>query len=156
MKLKIFTSRFCKKTLTWTWLQVVDLIIASDVSQKQKKTGADILRIETVTPYTGSYNKVVDQGQDEVNRGYCPEIKPLAAGLDQYDRVILGSPVWWYTFAPAMHTFLKSQNWKGKTVYPFATNGGWIGHTFKDFTNACQGADVRPGMNIRFDESTPL
>lgn len=22
----------------------------------QKKTGADILRIETVTPYTGSYN----------------------------------------------------------------------------------------------------
>lgn len=53
-----------------------------------------------------------------------------------------------------MHTFLKSQNWKGKTVYPFATNGGWIGHTFEDFQRACQGADVKKGMNIRFDETT--
>ena len=42
----------------------------------QKKTGADILRIETVVPYDNDYNKVVDQGQSEVNRGYCPEIKP--------------------------------------------------------------------------------
>ena len=53
-----------------------------------------------------------------------------------------------------MHTFLKSQNWNGKTVYPFATNGGWIGHTFKDFKEACVGADVKSGMNIEFDQST--
>ncbi len=31
----------------------------------QKETGADIARIETVVPYEGDYNKVVDQGQDE-------------------------------------------------------------------------------------------
>lgn len=43
---------------------------------------------------------------------------------------------------------------KGKTVYPFATNGGWIGHTFEDFQSVCQGADVKKGMNIRFDETT--
>ena len=53
-----------------------------------------------------------------------------------------------------MHTFLKSQDWSGKTVYPFATNGGWIGHTFKDFSEACKGADVKEGMNIKFDEAT--
>lgn len=120
----------------------------------QKETGADIARIETVVPYEGDYNKVVDQGQDEVNRGYCPEIKPLDVNLADYDTVILGTPVWWYTFAPAMHTFLKSQDWNGKTVYPFATNGGWIGHTFKDFSEACKGADVKEGMNIKFDEAT--
>ena len=68
--------------------------------------------------------------------------------------IILGTPVWWYTFAPAMHTFLKTQDWKGKTIYPFATNGGWIGHTFKDIKDACTGAEVKSGMNIKFDEAT--
>ena len=120
----------------------------------QKKTGADILRIETVVPYDNDYNKVVDQGQSEVNRGCCPEIKPLNIDPGQYDTIILGTPVWWYTFAPAMHTFLKTQDWKGKTIYPFATNGGWIGHTFKDIKDACTGAEVKSGMNIKFDEAT--
>ncbi len=119
-----------------------------------KETGADTLRIETVVPYEGSYNKVVNQGQDEVNAGYCPAIKPLSIDLSKYDTIILGTPVWWYTFAPAMHTFLKSQNWSGKTIYPFATNGGWIGHTFKDFENICTGAEMKSGLNVRFDEAT--
>ena len=35
----------------------------------QKSTGADIARIETVVPYDGDYNSVVNQGQDEVNSG---------------------------------------------------------------------------------------
>lgn len=126
----------------------------SIVDMIQKKIDADVLRIETVVPYGSNYNQVVNQGQDEVNRGYCPKLKPVDINLAQYDTIILGTPVWWYTFAPAMHTFLKSQNWKGKTVYPFATNGGWIGHTFEDFQRACQGADVKKGMNIRFDETT--
>ena len=120
----------------------------------QKETGADVVRIQTVVPYTGSYNQVVNQGQEEVNRGYCPKINPVDVDWSQYDTIILGTPVWWYTFAPAMHTFLKSQDWNGKTVYPFATNGGWIGHTFKDFKNLCKGADVKNGLNVRFDEST--
>ena len=126
----------------------------SIVDMIQRKIDADVLCIETVVPYGSNYNQVVNQGQDEVNRGYCPKIKPVNVNLNQYDTIILGTPVWWYTFAPAMHTFLKSQGWKGKTIYPFATNGGWIGHTFEDFQSACQGADVKRGMNIRFDEAT--
>ena len=43
----------------------------------QKITGADMAQIETVIPYTGSYDDVVQQGQQEVQRGYEPEIKPL-------------------------------------------------------------------------------
>lgn len=117
------------------------------------KIGGDMVRIDTVVPYTGSYNSVVDQGQDEVNRGYCPEIKPLDVNVKDYDTIILGTPVWWYTFAPAMHTFLKAEDLAGKTVYPFATNGGWIGHTFKDIAEACPEAEVKKGVNIRFDES---
>lgn len=118
------------------------------------KTNADVFEIETKIPYTGSYNRIVDQGQDEVNSGFCPEIKKLDVDLSKYDAVFLGSPVWWYTFAPAMHSFLNDYDLSGKKIYPFATNGGWLGHTLKDFSSACFGADVEEGIDIRFDEST--
>lgn len=120
----------------------------------QQETGGDLVQIETVKPYTGSYDSVVNQGQVEVNRGYMPEIKPLNLQLSLYDQIILGSPVWWYTFAPAMKTFLYENDLSGKTVYPFATNGGWIGHTLADFKKACPNSQVQDGLNVRFDENS--
>lgn len=122
----------------------------------QKDTGADIIEIKTVNPYTGSYNDVVDQGQREVNAGFMPEIVKIDVDLAEYDTIILGTPVWWYTFAPAMKTFLNSAELSGKTVYPFATNGGWIGHTFKDFKDTCKGAEVKGGLNVRFNQEKML
>ena len=119
----------------------------------QNKLKCDILEIETVVPYTGSYNSIVEQGQREVNSGYMPEIKTMDIDLNSYDKIILGSPVWWYTFAPAIKTFLNQNNLSSKDIYPFATNGGWIGHTFKDFEKECKGANVHKGLNIRFDEN---
>lgn len=118
----------------------------------QKETGGDIAEIKTVKPYTGSYNDVVAQGKREIDSGFMPEIEALDINIDDYDTIVLGSPVWWYTFAPAMHSFIKENGLSGKNIYPFATNGGWIGHTFKDFEKSCVGADVKKGINIRFDE----
>ena len=115
------------------------------------EAGADLARIETVTPYQGSYNDVVSQGHREVQKGYMPEIKPLNADIDDYDVIAVGTPTWWYTMAPAVHTFLHSQNWKGKTVIPFMTNGGWPGHVIKDMEKECSGADFPLSMKIKFD-----
>ena len=116
-------------------------------------TGADIERIETVKPYTGSYDDVVNQGQQEVNSGYCPEIKPLKADLSKYDVIALGTPTWWYTMAPAMLTFIKNTNFEGKTVIPFQTDGGWPGHTIKDIKKLCKGAETVCDMEIQFDST---
>lgn len=117
---------------------------------------ADIAQLQTVQPYTGSYQDVVQQGQREVNSGFRPKLKPLNVDFRQYDTVILGTPVWWYTFAPAMGSFLDETDLSGKTVYPFATNGGWLGHTFRDFKKSCRGADVRQGLDIRFNAEKRL
>lgn len=117
---------------------------------------ADQIQIRTVKPYTGSYDQVVEQGQREVNSGFLPEIQPVEVDLSQYDTVILGTPVWWYTFAPAMNSFLHSVDLSGKTVFPFATNGGWIGHTFRDFAKGCHGASVQAGLNVRFNEDRQI
>lgn len=117
----------------------------------QKEIGGDMEEIKTVEPYVGDYNTVVDQGKHEVDSGYMPEIEPLSADPSDYDCVALGSPVWWYTFAPAIKTCLNKYSLDGKMIFPFATNGGWIGHIFKDIKKICGNADVRQGINIRFD-----
>ena len=120
----------------------------------EKETGADMLEINTAKPYTGSYNEIVDQGHREINSNFLPELKPFEADFDKYDTIIIGSPVWWYTYAPAMRSFLNKVKLSGKTVYPFATNGGWIGHTFEDFAATLPDCTVEKGLNVYFDEST--
>lgn len=115
------------------------------------KIGGDIEEIETVIPYKGDYDAVVDQGQREVNQGYLPPIKPLGKDLAAYDTIVLGTPVWWYTYAPAVKTFLSENDLSGKTVYPFITNGGWIGHTVKDIEVACPDVSVQGASNIKFN-----
>lgn len=121
--------------------------------QMQKMTGADIVRIDTAKPYTGSYDAIVEQGQREVNRGYQPEIKPLNVNMADYDVIAVGTPTWWYTMAPAVLTFLKSCDWKEKTVIPFQTHGGWPGHTIEDMENACNGATFAFEKAIQFDST---
>lgn len=118
-----------------------------------KRLGGDAAEIETAAPYPADYNEVVDQGQKEVNQGYMPAIKPLVKDPAAYDTVVLGTPVWWYTFAPAVKTFLAQNDLSGKTVYPFITNGGWIGHTVQDIENAIPNAAVKEAVNIRFNGS---
>lgn len=119
----------------------------------QQETGGDIAEIETVKPYTGDYNTVVDQGQREVESGYMPDIKPLSVDIAVYDHIFLGTPVWWYTFAPAVKTFLENFSvfLEGKEIYPFITNGGWIGHTARDIANVCPKSKVGKEINIKFD-----
>ena len=119
----------------------------------QEKLNCDVTEIEMVVPYTGDHDAVAAQGKEEVTNGFRPRIKPLEIAFSEYDTVLLGTPVWWYTFAPAMRTAVTSFNWVGKTVYPFITDGGWAGSTMRDIKQHCRRADIRPGLDIRFDES---
>ena len=119
----------------------------------QSETDSDILKIDTVVPYSGSYDDVVNQGQNEVQCGYEPEIKPLDINIADYDVIAVGTPTWWYTMTPAVKTFLHQQDFTGKTVVPFMTNGGWPGHVIKDMKAACKGANVVCDMQIQFDST---
>ena len=121
--------------------------------QLQKSTDADIAEIETAKPYAGSYQDVVNQGKREVDSGYQPDIKPLRYNIADYDVIAIGTPMWWYTMAPAVLTYLKSQDWGGKTIIPFMTNGGWPGHVISDMQKACKGAKSACEMQVQFDSN---
>ena len=118
----------------------------------QKTVGAEIAEIETVTPYTGSYEDIVNQGQEEVTAGFMPEIKPLSVNLGDYDTVFLGTPTWWYTMAPAVKTFLNGVDLSGKTVILFQTHGGWPGHVFADMKSMIKGTVISE-FAVQFDST---
>ena len=119
----------------------------------QAVAGGDLLKIDTAVPYSGSYDEVVEQGQQEVNQGYEPELRPVDAAIADYDVIAVGTPTWWYTMAPAVKTFLHHSDFAGKTVVPFMTNGGWPGHVIKDMKAACPGAAVACEMRVKFDSN---
>lgn len=121
----------------------------------QKATGIDILELETEVPYSGSYNDIVNQGQDEVNRGFTPKLKTLGVSLDDYDEIILGTPTWWYTMASAVLSFLKENDLTGKTLIPYQTHAGWPGHCLKDMAKEAGAATVKNQKDIKFSTTVP-
>lgn len=115
------------------------------------KINAKAVEITTKVAYSSDYDKVVEDAKSEIRNGFTPEINSLDVNINDFDTIILGTPVWWYTFAPAVRSFLTKYNLEGKRILPFATNGGWLGHTFKDIEKLCPNSELLVGLDIPFD-----
>ena len=117
----------------------------------QRKLNCDILEIKPVKPYSTDYQTVVDEEQNNSSAGKTPEIQKIDKNINEYDEIIIGTPVWWYTIAPVIRTFLIQNDLSNKTIKPFATNAGWLGHTFQEIQKLCPNSKVDKGMNIVFE-----
>ena len=115
------------------------------------KLNCDILEIETVIPYSTDYQTVVDEEQNNERSKILPEIKDINIDLNNYDEIIIGTPVWWYNAAPAIRKFLTKYDLSGKMVVPFATNAGWLGRTFVEIKKLCPNSNVINEKNIVFE-----
>jgi flavodoxin len=49
-----------------------------------------------------------------------PHLKPLKTSVDDYQRIIIGFPVWAGTCPPAVDAYLNSEKIKGKDIYVIA------------------------------------
>ena len=117
----------------------------------QRKLNCDILEIKPVKPYSTDYQTVVDEEQNNSSVGKTPDIQKIDKNLNDYDEIIIGTPVWWYTIAPVIRTFLTQNDLSNKTIKPFATNAGWLGHTFQEIQKLFPNSKVDKGMNIVFE-----
>lgn len=90
----------------------------------QSKTGADIFKIETATPYPSVYRETTELAKQEKADNARPALKNKVENMAQYDVVFVGYPIWWYTAPMAVATFADSYDFSGKTVITFCTSGG--------------------------------
>ena len=91
---------------------------------------ADVIEIKTVKEYPDDYDVLLSLGEKEVASGYIPALRPVDIDWDKYEAVLLGTPVWWSSFAPAMKKFISNYKWKGRVVFTFVTpdhTGGPVG-----------------------------
>ena len=75
-----------------------------------------------------------------------PEMTDTDAGIENYDEILLGFPIWWYVAPTIINTFLEGYDLTGKTIIPFATSGGSdIGKTNERLAPSCKGAKLMDG-----------
>ena len=127
--------------------------IAEKVARALK---ADVIEIKTVKDDPDDYDVLLSLGQKEVASGYIPALQPVQIDWDKYETVLLGSPVWWSSFAPAMKKFLSNYNWKGRVVYPFVTHEGTVGHVAGDFKKGLRGAQIGSLLGVKFEANTQV
>ena len=126
------------------------------IAEKIKLTlNCDILELKPLAPFSSDYDEVVREYQNNENAKSVVGIEHFDIDLSKYDTIILGTPVWWYSLTPVVRKFLQSYDLNGKTIIPFATNGGLIGRTFKEIKELCPNSIIKNEFDIPFSQNTP-
>ena len=86
--------------------------------------GADLLRIYPKKAYpSGGFRKCLWGGKSAV-MAEKPVLEPYEFKADEYERVIIGFPVWAGNVAPPLRTFVSENTLRGKHVSAFACESG--------------------------------
>ena len=115
--------------------------------------GADIFEIEPKIPYSNQdldwTNKNSRSSLEMNDRSSRPEVAKKVANMEQYDKIFVGFPIWWYVAPTIINSFLEQYDLSGKTIVPFATSGGsGMGETNKHLAPSCKGAVLKDGKRF--------
>ena len=118
----------------------------------------DLFEIEPVEKYT-SYdldwtNKQSRSSIEMNNKLFRPPVLYKVSNIDEYDIIVIGFPVWWYTAPTIINTFIEENNLVGKNVYVFVTSGssGYEG-SFNDLKNTYLDINFISGKRFKGNES---
>ncbi len=81
-------------------------------------------------------------GGRQVMMKETPELLPLTQNPNDYDLIFIGTPVWAFSFAPALNSFFKNVKIAGKKIALFCCNEGGRGKTFENMKAALTGNDI--------------
>ncbi len=99
--------------------------VAKDIAEA---AGADIFEIVPTEVYTSddldwtNPDSRVSREHDDESLRDVPLTTTEVPDWDSYDTVFIGYPIWWGIAAWPVDTFVKNNDFTGKTVIPFATS----------------------------------
>jgi flavodoxin len=115
--------------------------------------GCDVYRIESAEPYSDDYEQTVERNVREQSADARPAIANPLPSIDQYDTILLGSPIWNVRAPMIMSTFTETFDFTGKAVNPFTTYAmSGLGTTERDYSRSCRGAKIGNGLAVRGEE----
>ncbi len=114
------------------------------------KVGGDLVRLQTVDPYPQEYRVTADQAKREQEEGFRPALANRIEGIEDYDTVFLGYPIWWASVAMPVFTFLETYDLSNKTIIPFCSHeGSRFGRSVSDIQTRAPGTRILEGFETR-------
>lgn len=128
-------------------------VTARAAARLSEAAGADLYEIKPEVPYSRAdldwTNKKSRSSVEMSDPASRPAIAGKVEGMEQYDVVFVGFPIWWYVAPTIINTFLESYDFSGKTIVPFATSGGsGMGKTNERLAPSCPGAALLKGKML--------
>ncbi|MBR2136932.1 MAG: hypothetical protein IJ852_03090 [Alphaproteobacteria bacterium] len=120
-------------SMTFHTREIADMIASA--------TNAHIYEIKPKTAYSSP--SVYMKSKKELEKQQYPALQGELPNIEDYDIVFVGGPVWWYTMATPLYSFLENVDFKGKKVVPFSTQGSNAGTFYADFVKMAQNADIQ-------------
>lgn len=104
---------------------------------------APLFEIVTARAYPEDYLQTVALATRERDAGVRPPLAATVPDMARYATVFLGFPIWGETAPPAIRSFLAAHDFKGKTIIPFITHGGYgLGNSLSVVKAHAPGANV--------------
>jgi flavodoxin len=126
-------------------------VLAGMISERLE---CDVHRIEAADPYPDSYDETVERNVREQDADARPGIANPLPSIDDYDTILLASPIWNVRAPMIMSTFAERYDFSGKTVHPVTTHAmSGLGTTAEDYARTCRGARIGTGLAVRGEEA---
>ena len=123
----------------------------------QEETGGELFSIQVTDPYPSEWDACLERANQERGQNARPAlVEPQVENLEQYDRVFLGYPNWWYGVPMALLTFLEENDLSGKDVYLFCSHGtGGLARSVEIITEAAPEANISDNIFDCYEEDAP-
>ncbi len=107
---------------------------------------ADTFEIKTEKKYPRSFIKAIGIAREEFNKDEKPALVGDVDNFDEYDRILLGYPIWFGTVPMAVISFVEKHDWTGKDVYPFCTSSVTAIEKSEEDLEAVMGIRMHKGL----------
>jgi len=114
-------------------------LVAKTMAKEINADYAEIVPLKQY-PLRGAY-LYIKGGKEAVFKSE-PALEEGTVRYEDYDLIIVGTPVWAGTMAPPLRTFLKSPALRGKKLFLFCTHGSGPGSCLRDMREIAQGEVV--------------
>ena len=119
--------------------------------------GGELFEIEPKEKYTEedlNWMNKQSRSSIEMNENVKPEIANKVYNLNDYNKIILAFPIWWYKEPTIIDKFLDENDMTGKSIYVFVTSGGSsIDTSYKSLQNNYPALSFISGKRFTGNES---
>jgi len=120
------------------------------IAEKIAETvSADILELKPVNEITrNNFLKIFAGGKQAILKAE-PELMPFVVEPENYEIIFFGTPVWAWTYSPALRTYFRDHKPVGKKVALFYCHGGGPRNFLEKFEEAVEGNELLGSIEFK-------